>query len=139
MKKLRICYAALIILIVVLGLYSRSTLYKPAFFESYGGDTLWAMMVYFGFAFLLVRHHNKTIGCITVAFCCLIECSQLFTWSWIVELRMTWLRYLLGQGFLWSDLVCYGVGCSLAFVINARLRTRFVKEKRHTPPIDHDQ
>jgi hypothetical protein len=40
-----------------------------------------------------------------------VELSQLYHTPWIDKLRqIPVIVLLLGQGFLWSDLVCYGVG-----------------------------
>ncbi|MCA9130161.1 MAG: DUF2809 domain-containing protein, partial [Planctomycetales bacterium] len=47
----------------------------------------------------------------------LVEFSQLYHASWIDSIRRTTLGGLvLGFGFLWSDLVCYGIGITLGVV-----------------------
>ncbi len=47
-----------------------------------------------------------------------IEFSQLCQATWINELRPTLFgRYLLGQGFLWSDILAYTCGVFVAFII----------------------
>ena len=49
-----------------------------------------------------------------LAFASAVECSQLLAFDWLVSLRHTTLGALvLGQGFLWSDLVCYTAGVML--------------------------
>jgi hypothetical protein len=52
-------------------------------------------------------------------FCYLIELQQLYNAEWIIAIRNTTLgNYILGQGFLWSDLVCYTFGVGVAFCID---------------------
>lgn len=53
-----------------------------------------------------------------------IECSQLYRAPWIDAWRATTLGALvLGQGFLWSDLLCYAVGVALAAVVDRAITT----------------
>lgn len=54
----------------------------------------------------------------TLLFSFLIEYSQLIDWDWLNAARQTPLRYLLGQGFQNSDLLCYVLGSALGFVID---------------------
>ncbi len=54
MKRNRILYAVLAAACIGLGLASRAFRADlPAFLGEYGGDTIWAMMVYFLFARLI--------------------------------------------------------------------------------------
>lgn len=47
-----------------------------------------------------------------------IEFFQLYQAQWMIELRKTLFgRYILGQGFLWSDLLAYTFGIAIAFRI----------------------
>lgn len=114
--KLRFCYLTLWILIIVLGLGSRTYGdYLPSFVATYAGDTLWAAMVYFGISFLFpfTRLLRRAIAALLFSYC--IEVSQLYQSDWINAIRGTTLGALvLGHGFLWSDMVCYTVGIALA-------------------------
>lgn len=113
--KGRMLYAALTLSTMILGIASRKLgAYLPEFLRLYAGDTLWAMMVYFGLRFL--APHMKIYK--TMAFALLfsfgIEISQLYQAPWINHIRETTLGALvLGRGFLWSDLICYAVGIAL--------------------------
>lgn len=117
--KLRLTYLLLVSIIIPIGLATRKipSLF-PSFIAEFGGDTLWATLF-----FLLIRiavpqwSRIKTAG-VTYLFGVLVELSQLYQASWIVELRHTFVgQMLLGQGFLWSDLLCYAAGVLLGWLL----------------------
>lgn len=112
MKRNRGIYFILILVTMVLGISSRKFgAYLPEFLSTYAGDTLWALMVFWGFGFLSARTSTVKIMLAALAFSYMIEFSQLYQADWINNLRHTTLGGLvLGFGFLWSDLVCYTVG-----------------------------
>lgn len=112
MKRNRGIYFILILVTMVLGISSRKFgAYLPEFLSTYAGDTLWALMVFWGFGFLFARTPTVKIMLAALAFSYVIEFSQLYQADWINNLRHTMLGGLvLGFGFLWSDLVCYTVG-----------------------------
>lgn len=112
MKRNRGIYFILILVTMVLGISSRKFgAYLPEFLSTYAGDTLWALMVFWGFGFLFARTPTVKIMLAALAFSYMIEFSQLYQADWINNLRHTMLGGLvLGFGFLWSDLVCYTVG-----------------------------
>lgn len=117
----RVRYALLMFLIVGLGLASRSPQIPwPYLFSAYAGDTLWALLVFLGLGFLFphsaTRHH--ALGAMAFAFA--IEFSQLYHAPWLDVLRAHRLAALvLGQGFLWSDLVCYAVGVAIGTALES--------------------
>lgn len=84
-----------------LGLASRKwSLSLSPFVAQNAGDVLWAMMVYFGFRFLLVRKSTLTAIVLSFLFCFSIEFSQLYQEDWINQIRATMLGSLiLGKGF----------------------------------------
>jgi hypothetical protein len=50
--------------------------------------------------------------------CYTIEFLQLYQGNWMIELRKTLFgRYVLGQGFLWTDILAYTFGIAVAFSI----------------------
>lgn len=56
------------------------------------------------------------IAIISLLICFGIEFSQLYQGEWMIELRKTLLgRYVLGQGFLWTDILAYTFGIAFAF------------------------
>ncbi|WP_419700336.1 DUF2809 domain-containing protein [Mucilaginibacter sp. NFX135] len=110
MSRSRLIYACLIITTVIIGLLSRHFAFIPLFI----GDILWALMIYFIMRFLFVNRPVKFIVIVSLLFCYAIEFSQLYKAPWINELRHTLFgRLVLGEGFLWSDLLCYTVGVAL--------------------------
>jgi len=79
---------------------------------------LWALMVFFAFAFTFIQWPTKTILLAALGFSFGIEISQLHHAPWIEQLRATQLGGLvLGFTFVWSDLICYTVGIGLGAVV----------------------
>lgn len=112
MQSGRFQYFLLTILIVLLGIGSR----KISVFPLFIGDILYAVMIYFGLRFSLVHWELKTIFFLSISICFLIEISQLCQFDWLLVLRKTTFgKYVLGQGFLWLDLICYTFGSALAY------------------------
>lgn len=113
--KPRLIYLACTLVVIALGLASRRyAAALPAWVGAYVGDGLWAMMVYFGTGVLVPRAGLAWRAAAALAFAFAIEASQLYQADWINDVRRTRLGGLvLGQGFLWSDLVCYAAGVSV--------------------------
>jgi len=109
----RISYFILVALTIILGILSRKFDVIPTFI----GDTLYAVMIYFGMRFIFVNHNKKTAIIFALFFCYCIELQQIYKADWIAQIRRTSLgHYVLGQGFLWSDLVFYTIGVLLAYL-----------------------
>lgn len=106
---------------IAFGFMSRMPLPLPSLFQQFGGDVLWAAMIYFGLAFLAPACPAKRLLMTTLLFSYLVEASQLLQWDWLVYLRTTPLHYILGQGFLWSDLLCYTIGVCAAAALDTVL------------------
>lgn len=119
-SKMRITYLIGIVIIIILGLSSRKWSYMLlSFIAENAGDTLWAMMVYFGFRFLLVRKSTFTAIWLSFLFSFGIEFSQLYQEDWINQIRGTSLGALIfGKGFLAEDLLRYTAGIIIAAVID---------------------
>ncbi len=113
-------YAVLLIATVLLGLATRR--YPTAFpdvIAAYGGDVLWAAMVFWLAALSLRDAPTMRLAAIALGVSVAVELSQLHHAPWIETLRATRLGALvLGQGFLWSDLVCYATGVASAAAID---------------------
>jgi Protein of unknown function (DUF2809) len=106
--KNRLKFILFALLMIPIGLVSRT--YGNEFMKLYVGDSLWAMMIYFGFRFLFPSQSLKAFW-LALSFCYLIEISQLYHANWIDSIRQNRLGGLiLGFGFLWTDLVAYFVG-----------------------------
>ncbi|MDM8535739.1 DUF2809 domain-containing protein [Desulfobacterales bacterium HSG17] len=115
MKRNRIIYIVIVAGVIFLGLGTRSNLAGiPELIRLYGGDTLWALMVFLGFAILFPSCPTWKIAIMAVSFSFIIEISQLYHAPWLDRIRHTRIGGLiLGFGFLWSDLICYTLGVSI--------------------------
>ncbi|WP_413670335.1 DUF2809 domain-containing protein [Mucilaginibacter sp. Mucisp86] len=123
-KKNRITYFILIIIAIVLGLLSRHFAAIPLFI----GDILWATMVYFIMRFLFINKSVKFNVIVALIFCFAIEFSQLYKAPWINDLRHTLFgRLVLGEGFLWSDLLCYAIGVGMGTGIDVYFLSKLHK------------
>ncbi|TDQ11667.1 ribosomal maturation YjgA family protein [Pedobacter metabolipauper] len=129
MKRTRILYAAMVILIVFLGLLSR----KISGIPLATGDALWALMIFFIVRFLLINSSIRLIALISLSICYLVETSQLYQAEWINNMRQTIPgRLILGQGFLWSDFLAYTIGVLAGFLIELILIKRLNTAKSST-------
>ena len=122
MKKRRI-YFFMVVLTIGLGLASRKFIFVfPDSIAPYIGDTLWAMMVYFGFQFLYPNGTLIKRLLLAFIFSYLIEFSQLYQADWINQIRASTLGGLvLGYGFLIQDLVSYAIGILIGFCLDYHL------------------
>jgi Protein of unknown function (DUF2809) len=115
----RLYYFAVTIVLMIIGLLSRHYTQPNDFIYDYVGDAIWAGMIYLGFRFLMPSAKIKSTVLIALAFCYLIEISQLNQSEWLNALRRTTLGGLiLGFGFLWSDFLMYTLGIIAAALID---------------------
>ncbi len=115
MKNDRITYFITILLVLILGILSRKISGIPLFI----GDVLYAVLIYFGFRFLIMDSKKSTSLLLSLLFCFSIEILQLVQIDWLIAIRKTTFgHYILGEGFLWLDLLCYVMGTSIAFLID---------------------
>lgn len=122
MRRNRIVYGLLTSSVLLLGLVSRWFFGEIPFVRAYVGDVLWALMVFFGIAFLANQWPTKRVALAALLFSFSIEFSQFYHAPWIDGLRATRLGGLvLGFGFLWSDLICYSVGVAVGVVVDRQL------------------
>ena len=118
-RKLRICYLAGIAVLIALGLLSRRVRFVPAAC----GDALWAMMVYCCFRIVLIRKPMVISAAAALIASFAVEFSQMLKPDWLVKIRSTFLGHmLLGQGFLWSDLLAYTIGIAVVYGLTALIR-----------------
>ena len=125
MRRSRIEYAACLLAVVLLGLASRALSPPlPSFVRAYVGDALWALAAYLTAALIFPRLPVRWVAAAAGLFCLTVELSQLHRAPWLDRLRQTGPAALvLGHGFLWSDLACYGVGIGVGVLLEA-LRSR---------------
>lgn len=108
-------YPILVLLIIILGILSRKISIIPLFV----GDLLYAMMIYFIVRFFFNKNDLLKSAIIALLICFSIEILQLYQANWMIEIRKTTFGYyILGQGFLWSDLVAYFIGVLSSYLID---------------------
>ncbi|HEY1193983.1 DUF2809 domain-containing protein [Flavobacterium sp.] len=122
MKKARTYYFLTFLSIIALGILSR----KIAFIPLWIGDFLYAVMIYFLVRIFLPFKKAFSIFLLSLFICYCIEFLQLYQAEWMIELRKTLFgRYVLGQGFLWSDILAYTFGASFAFILEKSILNVF--------------
>ena len=115
MKRKRLYYFIILLLIIFLGIFSREFNEIPLC----TGDFLYAVMMYVFIKILLIDKKTTQILIFSLLICYSIEFFQLYQADWINALRQTLFgRYVLGQGFLWSDIMAYTFGGFTAFLID---------------------
>ena len=114
-KRSRVRYAGLVVLIVALGLLSRHyRLFLPFWLAKNAGAVLWALCVYLVFGWLRPAAPVQRVVVLALLFSYAIDGSELYHAPWIDALRRTPLGLLLGYGsFHWSNLLCYTLGIAL--------------------------
>lgn len=119
----RVLYFVTTSLVMIMGLLSRKFMFIfPKNIAPFIGDMFWAMMVYFGFRFLLPKLALLKSFNIALIFSFAIEISQLYQSNWINTIRKTTIGGLvLGHGFLWMDLISYTIGIIIAVIIDKAL------------------
>lgn len=111
--KSRIYYFTLFLFIIFLGICSRKTTFIPLWI----GDFLYAVMIYFLVRIFLPFKNAFSIALLSLLICYSIEFLQLYQGEWMIELRKTLFgRYVIGQGFLWEDILAYTFGIITVFV-----------------------
>lgn len=126
MMRQRLWQTILIGLVMACGLFTRShVIHWPWFVTAYVGDVLWAWLVFLGIGWIWLRLSTNKIALSALLFAFLIEFSQLYHAPWLDGLRSNRIAALvLGQGFLWSDLVCYVVGIAVGALVERRFFLR---------------
>jgi len=111
MKINRRTYFLIVCTVIITGLASRRIPVIPPGV----GDALWAMMIFFIIRTLYIKSGRKLLSIVSLILCYLVEFSQLYQAPWLNNIRMTLVgRLVLGQGFLWSDLLAYAIGIGAA-------------------------
>lgn len=103
-------YLFLLLLVTGAGLLSRRVAGVPLMV----GDMLYAVMVYVIVRFFFRSGGALTVAAVSAGICYAIEISQHCHAPWLLAVRRTTLgKLVLGQGFLWRDLVAYTLGVLL--------------------------
>jgi hypothetical protein len=119
LNRVRYLYVIAMAAVIATGLWWRSA-YNPAspFWYKYGGDTLWALLMFLGFRCVLIRASILRVTLVSLTFCFAVEYSQLYHAPWIDSIRATRLGTLaLGSTFNAPDLIAYAIGVACGSVI----------------------
>ncbi|MDD5186067.1 MAG: DUF2809 domain-containing protein [Paludibacter sp.] len=130
LKRNRLVYFLSTLGVIALGLGSRKfSSFFPELINTYLGDALWALMIYFMAATVFKSKTIITISVASLLFCYAIELSQLYHEPWIDSIRSTTPGGLvLGFGFLWTDMLAYTIG----IVFGACIEWIIYYTNRHT-------
>jgi hypothetical protein len=136
-ERNRFLYAVAAAAVIGIGLLWRSRfLPLSSFAAKYGGDALWALLVFVGFGLLFNRVSTLRTALFSLCFAWSIEFSQLYHAPWIDSLRARQLgHFILGSTFNGPDLLAYlagivfGASAERLFISSLR-RRNFVK-----PPV----
>lgn len=127
-SKRRIHYAIsfLILLMteVLIALFVRDSFIRP-----YGGDILVTLLLCcFARIFFPVK-----LGWLPVyvfLFSCLVEMGQYFNLVSLLGVESnTFFRIVLGSSFSFPDLLCYGTGCLLFWLVDTKTKKMFGKQE----------
>lgn len=108
--------------VMALGLGWRSG-YLPlsGFLTKYGGDALWAWMVFLALTVAFPRHGSGSLALSALGIAWAVEFLQLHHGAWIDAVRSTQLgRMALGTTFNPPDLIAYAVGIALGAWVDLR-------------------
>jgi hypothetical protein len=112
LTKTRITYFIAFLSIILFGILSRKTPFIPLWI----GDFLYAVMIYLLVRIFFVNKKTTVIAVLSLLICYSIESLQLYQGEWIIALRKTLFgKYVLGQGFLWTDILAYTFGITFIF------------------------
>jgi hypothetical protein len=117
-QRRRNLYGLWIVLVMGAGLLWRSSFFPLSwFFSKYGGDALWALLVFLGFGFLFSKTSTPRLALAALCFSWIIEFSQLYHAPWIDSVRATRMGGLiLGSIFNIPDLPACVAGIALGAI-----------------------
>ncbi len=125
-QRSRLLYANLMVQVVMIGLLWRSRfLPLPATAAKYGGDALWAVVIFVGLGILFRSASTMRLALIALCFAWAVEFSQLYHAPWIDTVRATLPgRLVLGSTFNWPDLPAYATGIAMAAFLEHHFLSR---------------
>lgn len=117
---------AVVLIVIPIGLFARS--HRPdadpatliGFLATYTGDTLWPIMFYFVARFCFPTARIVSLLLFVLSLTLTLEFSQLWKPPLLVYLRaQPGIGFVLGNSFIWSDVVCCLVGSVFAVLIDS--------------------
>lgn len=115
--KFNLKYLLLTILIFFVEVLIATVLKDQFFIRAYLGDVIVVMLLYTLVKSFFITNDTKLILGIFV-FSCLIEFTQFFKIADKLGFPEGSLMYIVvGNSFSWIDIVCYGVGCLILYLL----------------------
>jgi len=125
MKRKRLVYLIALAVVIITGLLSRRFSSIP----NTVGDGLWAVAVFCCWRILMPGKSLCFIAILSLFTAFSVEFLQLIQYDWLVNFRSTTFGHLLlGQGFIWTDLLAYLIGVTLIYFIAIPLEDKSRKE-----------
>lgn len=114
-----ITFAAILILEILIGLFVDDRFIRP-----YGGDIL--VVILLGCLYRSIRPCGSLWLSADIFILALgVEIAQYFSFVDLIGLgRIPFFRILMGTSFSWGDILCYGVGCIIFFVMDCLLQRK---------------
>ncbi len=124
MRKERKIYLGAFLLIIGLGLGSRTALVSPWIPDI--GDWLYALMIYGIIGFVFPKWNARRIALVAILVCFGVEISQLYQADWAIRIRANRIGALVfGRNFGWIDLVSYAFGGLLGKWLEDKLLRKY--------------
>lgn len=115
--KFNLKYFLLSILIFLVEVLIATVLKDQFFIRAYLGDVIVVMLLYALVKSFFITNNTKLILGIFV-FSCLIEFAQFFKIANKLGFPEGSLMYIVvGNSFSWIDILCYGVGCLILYLL----------------------
>ena len=115
----RVVWSVIGIIVLVMEIYIAIFI-KGGFIRHYIGDVLATAMLYaFGRAIFRVAPINLAICVFVISL--FIEAAQYLKILEILDVKSSTLRIIFGGTFDWTDIICYLVGCILAYLLGKLL------------------
>ncbi|WP_294343881.1 DUF2809 domain-containing protein [uncultured Clostridium sp.] len=123
MKRNRITYFMCIIMAIILTIMIEN--YKnvlPLSIGNYLENVLKALIIYLFIAFIFKKISAINISVISMLICSCFSISNLCEIPWVDNIKNTSIGlFILGNSFVYTDLICYLVGVILGFVLEMLL------------------
>ncbi|MCI3938774.1 DUF2809 domain-containing protein [Chryseobacterium aahli] len=115
--KFNLKYFFLTLLIFLVEVLIATVLKDQFFIRAYLGDVIVVMLLYTLVKSFFITNNTKLILGI-FAFSCLIEFAQFFNIAEKLGFQPGSLMYIvIGNSFSWIDILCYGVGCLILYLL----------------------
>ena len=115
--RVRLFFLAVAVVILAIEIYIAAFV-KGGFVRHYLGDVLVTVMLY-AFGRAVFKTTPKILAFEIFAFSLFIEILQYFKMLEILDIHNLIIRIIFGGTFDVSDIVCYALGCLLAYLIDA--------------------